>query len=191
MVNYSSFINQDEVKQLIDLIQKLDDSSFEFMELEKDNVKIVIGKGETRSVNTTQHSSFHQEQSLTPASKKENETGSIESTQVKPPEPSIEKKDTNIKNEQPADGTITITAITPGRFYARPEPGAEPYAQVGDKVKSDTTVGLLEVMKMYTAVLAGIEGIITEVCVEDAEIVEYGQPLFRVKPAAQSEDTTR
>jgi acetyl-CoA carboxylase biotin carboxyl carrier protein len=49
-------------------------------------------------------------------------------------------------------------------------------------VSKDATVGLIEVMKVFNAVTAGVEGIIAEVCVQNGQFVEYGQPLFLVTP---------
>jgi acetyl-CoA carboxylase biotin carboxyl carrier protein len=75
-----------------------------------------------------------------------------------------------------------------GRFYAKPEPGAAPFVTVGSEVNADTTVGLVEVMKVFTAVRAGVSGVIAEICVQDAEFIEYGHVLFRVRPAAKASD---
>jgi acetyl-CoA carboxylase biotin carboxyl carrier protein len=70
-----------------------------------------------------------------------------------------------------------------GRFYSQPEPGAAPYVAVGAQVEADTTVCLVEAMKMFNAVPAGMAGTIAQVCAQDATLVEYGQVLFRVRPA--------
>jgi acetyl-CoA carboxylase biotin carboxyl carrier protein len=80
------------------------------------------------------------------------------------------------------DGTIEIKAPIIGRFYEKPEPGATPFVKLGAEVNEDTTVGLIEVMKLFQAVRAGVSGVITEICVQDSQIVEYGQVLFRVRP---------
>ncbi len=84
------------------------------------------------------------------------------------------------------DDTVAIAAPTIGRFYAQPEPGAAPYVSLGSEVKADTTVGLVEVMKVFTSVHSGVIGVITEICVQDADSVEYGQVLFRVRPVAKA-----
>ncbi|MCK9988460.1 MAG: acetyl-CoA carboxylase biotin carboxyl carrier protein [Azoarcus sp.] len=69
-----------------------------------------------------------------------------------------------------------------GRFYCRPDPNSAPYVQVGDRVTPDSTVGLIEVMKLFTSIQASVSGTITQVCVEDASVVEFGQILFYVQP---------
>ena len=69
-----------------------------------------------------------------------------------------------------------------GRFYAKPEPGAAPFVSVGTEVTPDSTVALIEVMKVFTAVRAGVKGVVAEICVQDEQLVEYGQVLIRIRP---------
>ena len=71
-----------------------------------------------------------------------------------------------------------------GTFYPAPEPGAPPFVRAGDRVEPDTTVGLIEVMKVFTAVTAGIGGTIADALAGDSRGVEYGEPLFLVRPDA-------
>jgi acetyl-CoA carboxylase biotin carboxyl carrier protein len=82
----------------------------------------------------------------------------------------------------PADG-VTIPSPMIGTFYRAPAPGAPPFVEVGSRVEPDTIVCIIEVMKMMNSVPAGIAGTIAEIHVENAEPVEYDQPLFRVEPA--------
>ncbi len=81
-----------------------------------------------------------------------------------------------------ADGAHPIVAPMLGTFYRAPAPGATPFVDVGTRVDEETVVGLIEVMKMMNAVPAGVSGTIVEVCAENAAVVEYGAPLFRVEP---------
>ena len=69
-----------------------------------------------------------------------------------------------------------------GTWYKAPEPGAEPYVKVGSRVTSGQTVCIIEAMKIMNEIEAEITGVIREVCVEDAQPVEFGQVLFRVDP---------
>lgn len=82
----------------------------------------------------------------------------------------------------PADGLHPIPAPMLGTFYRAPAPGATPFVDVGTRVEEETVVCLIEVMKMMNAVPAGVTGTIVEVCAENAAVVEYGAPLFRVEP---------
>jgi acetyl-CoA carboxylase biotin carboxyl carrier protein len=81
----------------------------------------------------------------------------------------------------PAAGTHPVESPMLGVFYRAPAPGATPYVEVGARVEADTVVCLIEVMKMMNSVAAGVAGTIVEVCAENAELVEHGQPLFRIE----------
>ena len=80
-----------------------------------------------------------------------------------------------------ADGAHPIVAPMLGTFYRAPAPGATPFVDVGARVEADTVVCLIEVMKMMNAVPAGVAGTVVEVCAANAELVEAGDPLFRVR----------
>jgi acetyl-CoA carboxylase biotin carboxyl carrier protein len=91
--------------------------------------------------------------------------------------------------KEPANGErrtangATIDAPMLGTFYRAEAPGAAPFVDVGARVEPDTTVCLIEVMKMMNSISAGVAGTIVEVCADNAALVEFGQPLFRVEPA--------
>jgi len=82
-----------------------------------------------------------------------------------------------------ADGAHAVTAPMLGTFYRAEGPGRPPYVEVGSEVRPDTVVCLIEVMKMMNSIKAGVAGTVAEVCAVNGELVEYGQPLFRVTPA--------
>ena len=80
------------------------------------------------------------------------------------------------------EGMVALRAPNLGTFYRAPRPGAPPYIEIGQEVEPDTEVCLIEVMKLFTPVRAGMKGIVRQVCVEDAELVEFDQPLFYIEP---------
>jgi acetyl-CoA carboxylase biotin carboxyl carrier protein len=84
------------------------------------------------------------------------------------------------KKEAPAEEGHHIVAPMIGTFYRAPAPEAPPYAQVGDTVTPDTVVCIVEAMKVMNEIKAGMSGRIVDVLVENAQPVEFGQPLFRV-----------
>jgi acetyl-CoA carboxylase biotin carboxyl carrier protein len=89
--------------------------------------------------------------------------------------------------EKPAEAHVpnhwvAVRAPNLGTFYRSPKPGAAPYVSVGQTVQTDTEVCLIEVMKLFTSVLSGVAGTVRKVLVEDAELVEYDQPLFLIEP---------
>ncbi len=82
----------------------------------------------------------------------------------------------------PAPALKEIKSPMVGTYYKAPEPGADPYVKVGSRVTSGQTVCVIEAMKIMNEIEAEITGVIREVCVEDAQPVEFGQVLFRVDP---------
>lgn len=78
---------------------------------------------------------------------------------------------------------LEIKSESVGTFYSRPSPDAASFVSVGSKVSPTTVVCLLEAMKLFSEVQAGLSGTIAEVCVENQSPVEFGQVLFRVEPA--------
>jgi acetyl-CoA carboxylase biotin carboxyl carrier protein len=108
-------------------------------------------------------------------------------TSITPPVPVRERK-TSARSEPDAatresDGALTISAPMLGTFYRAEAPGQPPFVEVGKPVEPDTIVCIIEVMKMMNSVPAGVSGTIAEVIAENAQLVEYGEPLFRVEPA--------
>jgi acetyl-CoA carboxylase biotin carboxyl carrier protein len=84
---------------------------------------------------------------------------------------------------EPQDGAVTIDSPMLGTFYRAESPGGEPFVEIGSVVETDTIVCIIEVMKMMNSIPAGIAGEVVDVFHEDGELVEYGAPLFRVRPA--------
>lgn len=94
-----------------------------------------------------------------------------------------------VKEEAPAAAPVAndadlhkITSPMVGTFYQAPNPDSPAYVKVGDKVGEETIVCIVEAMKLFNEIEAEIKGEIVEVLVKDGQLVEYGQPLFLVKP---------
>ncbi len=84
-------------------------------------------------------------------------------------------------SQSPA-GLETVASPMLGTFYRAEQPGASPFVEVGARVGPETTVCIIEVMKMMNSVPAGVSGTIAEIVPENGQLVEYGDPLFRVTP---------
>jgi len=78
-------------------------------------------------------------------------------------------------------GEVDVPAPLLGNFYAAPRPGDPPFVQPGDAVSEDTTIGIIEVMKLMNPIRAGVSGFIVAVLAENGSAVEQGQPLVRVR----------
>ncbi|HVC11993.1 MAG TPA: acetyl-CoA carboxylase biotin carboxyl carrier protein [Burkholderiales bacterium] len=83
---------------------------------------------------------------------------------------------------QPQTGLVEVRASMLGTFYRAPKPGAEAFVQIGGRVDPETTIGIIEVMKLMNAMRADVAGEVAEILVRDGELVEYDQVLMRVRP---------
>ncbi len=77
--------------------------------------------------------------------------------------------------------TVTVTSPMVGVFYRAPAEDAEPYVKVGDEVKQGQVLCLIEAMKMMNEITAECDGVLVEVCAQNAQVVDFGYPLFRIK----------
>lgn len=75
-----------------------------------------------------------------------------------------------------------VTAPNLGTFYRSPKPGSPPFVTIGQRVSADSEICLIEVMKLFTSVKAGVAGIVRRIDATDAELVEGGQTLFHIEP---------
>jgi acetyl-CoA carboxylase biotin carboxyl carrier protein len=83
----------------------------------------------------------------------------------------------------PADKTIVIESPMVGTYYTSRAPDAPPLVTAGASIHPATIVCIIEAMKVFTDIPAGVSGTVVEVLAKNGQAVEYGQPLFRVKPA--------
>jgi acetyl-CoA carboxylase biotin carboxyl carrier protein len=79
-------------------------------------------------------------------------------------------------------GTVDITSPMVGTFYRSPSPGEKAFVKEGDRVDRETVVCLIEAMKFFNQIKAERAGSIVQILVNDGDAVDFGQPLFRVKP---------
>ena len=81
-----------------------------------------------------------------------------------------------------ADKLHEITSPMVGTYYGSPAPDAQPYVKVGMEIQEDTVVCIVEAMKVMNEIKAEVKGVITQIIVESAKPVEFGQPMFKVRP---------
>lgn len=170
-------------EDIVIILKLYEESNFDFLQLECGDVKLVV---------TSNGCSLDQVVSGQPNSSM---TGLAQALRVAPEETKkvIEQspnQNTVSKTEVTGDieieeGLVAIKAPMVGTFYSRPEPGAEPFVGVGSKVNEDSAVGTIEVMKVFSSVVSNVKGVITKILVEDSQFVEYGQPLFLVRPEGE------
>lgn len=82
----------------------------------------------------------------------------------------------------PAENTVEIKSPTVGTFYSAPSPDDPDFVTVGSRVEPDMIVCIVEAMKVFNQIPAEVSGTVTEILVKNGDSVEFGQPLFRVRP---------
>jgi acetyl-CoA carboxylase biotin carboxyl carrier protein len=170
--NDLSALDEEHVRQLGRIIETLERSTFDFLQIEIGDLKVTLGKD---NIAVPEATSPPAQPAVGPAP-----ATMPQSTATAAQAASA------IHQAPPSNGThpgaVEIKSPIMGLFYAQPEPGAPAFVAVGGSVGEDTTVALVEVMKTFNAVSAGVSGKIVEVCVQDSQLVEFGQVLFRVMP---------
>ena len=81
-----------------------------------------------------------------------------------------------------ADGLVAVKAAVNSVFYRRPSPGEPPYVEEGDQVNEDTIVCLLEVMKCFQSIFAGVKGKVEKVLAESGSMVKKGDAVMLIRP---------
>jgi acetyl-CoA carboxylase biotin carboxyl carrier protein len=84
--------------------------------------------------------------------------------------------------ERDSGGLHVVRSPVVGTFYRAPAPGEKPYVEVGDHVRVEQTLCIVEAMKLMNEIPADVSGEVVEILVENAKGVEYDQPLFRIRP---------
>ena len=160
-------LSEDDVLHILKLI---DESKFDYFQLEVGELKITVSKGDPIPLgNSAQPVATGAAPAAAPAAAAKPVTAPAAATAAP-------------KAATIPPGHLAITAPLLGTFYVAPEPGAPPFIQVGQQVTEDTTCGLIEVMKVFNSVRAGVKGTVVEVVAPNGGFVEFGQPLFIVKP---------
>ena len=150
-------LTQEEVLKILSIIEK---SNFDYMQLQVGELKLTVSKGGFIG----------------------NAPAAEPAKEQPKPHPTPKAAPPAKPREKAANGH-EITAPMVGTFYAAPEPGAKPFVELGGEIDEETTVGLIEVMKVFNAVQSRVRGKIVEVLVQNGQFVEVGQSLFVVEPA--------
>ncbi|MBM7646324.1 acetyl-CoA carboxylase biotin carboxyl carrier protein [Scopulibacillus daqui] len=159
-----------KIQEIKELIKLIDESTIDEFKYELDESKITIKKAKPEIVQAAPAvQSVQPVQPVQAAPAPKSETKEIAAQD----ESAEAKQESNLhKIESPMVGT----------FYAASNPDSEPFVKAGSKVDEKSVVCIVEAMKLFNEIEAEIKGEIVEVLVEDGQLVEYGQPLFLVKP---------
>jgi acetyl-CoA carboxylase biotin carboxyl carrier protein len=158
-------LTEDDVIEILKLFEQ---SKFDFLQLQHGERKITVSKGGYVPVSAggaTAPAPVMAPASHTPA-----------------PSPAVKPVAAPIDH-----GLVPVTAPMVGKFYAAASPSDPSYVEVGTKVAAGATVGLIEVMKVFASIKTETAGVIERILVSNGEFVEFGQPLFLLRPDAASQ----
>jgi acetyl-CoA carboxylase biotin carboxyl carrier protein len=150
-----------DIKAIIDLMKKNSISEFE---LEKQDFKIRLKR--------TSNGSGH------PASL---DDASISAHSIAHPNAPVPLLSVSVPAAA-ASGELEIKSPMVGTFYRAPSPESGNYVEIGSEVNPETVVCIIEAMKVMNEIKAEVKGVITQMLVENAKPVEFGQPLFKIRP---------
>lgn len=88
--------------------------------------------------------------------------------------------ESSVGAEQISSDKVIISPLV-GTFYSAPSPEADQFVQVGDTVKKGQVLGIIEAMKLMNEIESEYDGVVEAILVNDEDVVEYGQPLFRIR----------
>jgi acetyl-CoA carboxylase biotin carboxyl carrier protein len=154
-------LSEDDVLEILKLFEQ---SKFDFLELQHGERKITVSKG---GYSMTGVNAAHAAMPAAPAS-------AAPAAVPAPAEQAV----------LIAEGLVAVTAPMVGKFYAAGSPADPPYVQVGSRVEVGATVGLIEVMKVFTSIKTETAGVIEKILVANGAFVEFGRALFLLRPDA-------
>lgn len=149
-----------DIKAIIDLMKKNSVSEFE---LEKQDFKIRLKRGPSGNGVVA----YEEAQTI---------------GYVQPPAALAAQAAAALAAPAPASTEVDIKSPMIGTFYRAPSPEAASYVEVGTEVNPDTVVCIIEAMKVMNEIKAEVKGVVTQVLTDNAKPVEFGQPLFKVRP---------
>lgn len=162
-----------DIKDIKDLIMTIDNTNIEKVEIEKDDIKIMITKRANSESNNTNKTN----------------TGNLEITDR--PTEIIDEDNQEIKKEiitteynRPStndENTFIVKSPIVGTFYKGSSPDTPPFVKVGDKVSKGQVLCIIEAMKVMNEIQCQEAGEVIEIFADDEDIVEYGQPLMRIR----------
>ena len=156
---------------VLEILKLFEESKFDFLQLEQGERKITVSKGGyapagAGGAGAAISSAASSAAAAAPAP-----------SAMPIPQPAAKPAASSIP-----EGLVAVTAPMVGKFYSAAAPSDPPYVEVGSRVAVGATVGLIEVMKVFTSIKTEIAGVIERILVSNGEFVEFGQPLFLIRP---------
>lgn len=165
-----------KIQEIREIIKLVDQSSVDEFTYEHDGSKVKLKKNNGVTV-SSQPQVVQAVEEVKPAAQ------AVQQAPVQEAAPSVNAGEKEAPQAKEEDSNLhKITSPMVGTFYASSSPEAGPYVKVGDKVDESSVVCIVEAMKLFNEIEAEVKGEIAEILVKDGQLVEYGQPLFLVKP---------
>jgi len=170
-------LTDDDVLEILKLFEQ---SKFDFLQLEQGDRKITVSKGGFVPASREAHAPLAAAPKPAASSVSASRATASATSAVPPTAPTSAplKREASVAPE----GLIPVTAPMVGKFYLAPSPADPPYVAPGTKVAAGATIGLIEVMKVFTSIKTEVAGVIERILVVDGDFVEFGQPLFLLRP---------
>lgn len=156
-----------ETNEIKDLLSQFDQSSLTELQLKKENIELYFNKNSFSSRQVSSESSDVK----------------VESIPAATPVPSVQPTaagTVEVSSEPIIAGTEIVSPLV-GVVYLKPSPEQSQFIQIGDSVKKGDVLCIVEAMKVMNEIVSDVDGELVEILVENEQIVEYDQPLFRVK----------
>ena len=162
-------LSHEDVQEILRL---LDETDYDELKLQTDRFNLVLKR--------TADGNWQQETETGQTAEEKTEV--LENTA---PESAVASGSVSQDEETDAspEGLLEIRSPMVGTYYRSPKPGADPFVETGSMIESDSVIGIVEVMKLMNSIPAGFSGEIVEIVIDDAQFVEKGQLLMRVRPA--------
>jgi acetyl-CoA carboxylase biotin carboxyl carrier protein len=163
-----------KVQEIREIIKLVDQSSISDFEYEHAGSKITMKKSQgTQQIVTQAVEQVAQPATIAPAAVQVQAEAPVAQGAPAQSAPATKEVDANLHK---------IVSPMVGTFYSSPSPDADSYVKTGDKVANNTVVCIVEAMKLFNEIEAEVKGEIVEILAENGQLVEFGQPLFLVKP---------
>ena len=159
-------LTEDDVFEILKLFEQ---SKFNYIHIEQGELKLTVSKD----------GYVHTETASAPVAPAPAVAAVAPATAAAPPAPAAK-----VEADPVDEGLFTVTAPMVGTFYSAPSPSDPPYVEVGARIEAEATLGLIEVMKVFTAVKTEVAGTVEKILIDNAETIEFGQPLFLIRPDA-------
>ena len=163
-----------EINDIIRLMQAVSENGLTSFKIEEGNLKLSIKKEKEQIITVAGHSAVQQ---MIPAAGVAAEMAA----EYTAPAGSGEGAQTAENTAAAIDSDKIVASPLVGTFYNSSSPDAEPFVKVGDAVKKGQTLGIIEAMKLMNEIESEFDGIVEAVLVGNENVVEYGQPLFRIR----------